>query len=149
MKRITRRSRGYQFSLLEIILTIAILSLISGFFAINSRGLLRQYSFKQDTQKLSEYCTLAKELAMSYQADVELQIESAGEAYNISLRSDEPALKNIILPATLKHIKRMTFQGVSIPASNIFLFSSTGWVFPRGILKVESQSDLVQMVEFK
>lgn len=149
MKRITRGKRSHQFSLLEILLTMAILSLISGYFAINSRGLLSQYSFKQETQKLSEYCMLAKELALSYEADVELKIESADEGYIISLKSDEPALKNIILPTTLKHIKRMTFQGVSIPASNIFLFSSTGWVFPRGTLRVESQTDLVRMLEFK
>jgi hypothetical protein len=123
MKRIKK-----PFTLLELLISLTILSLIGGMFAVKGKSLMDNYAFKQEVGKVRDILQLAREYACCYQADVQVIFSKTYKDVLVEIISDEPLLK-----AEKFFKKKYKFKKIlSIDAGcDSIIFSGSGWVFPK------------------
>jgi type II secretory pathway pseudopilin PulG len=136
IKKIKKQSM----TLLEVMLVIGMLAMLGSFLAFKAKDLLDIYGFRQEVSLLKGRCELARQYALSYQADVEVHFSISQGRMRCELRSDEPYLHAHPLfckPCVLKKIQKITQADTGERAASL-LFSGTGWMFPITNLKVYS-----------
>ena len=80
------------FSLLEMVVVLAILAFIGSLVGVKGKDLIEHYTFSSAIDKVSSRCKLAQSLAENYQTDVQVQIIRTRNGVDIALQSDEPPL---------------------------------------------------------
>jgi hypothetical protein len=128
MKRIKK-----PFTLLELLISLTILSLVGSLFAVKGKKLLDDYGFQQDVTKMQDILRLAKEYACCHQTDVEVVFFKSQNKYFIELKTDEPLFKQN--PFFLKKYKFSKITSIDVEGSSI-MFLGSGWVVPRGELLI-------------
>ena len=130
-----RKKRANNFTLLEVVIAIAILAMVGGALCWRVDRLLKYRRFQTDAGRLEHLLSYARIMAINTNADWRLEIEEKeGEclAHFICLEDPEKS-------AFAKQIS--PFKGGNIffnrkPVEKIAIdFSSTGHVAPRGILQ--------------
>lgn len=127
-------------TLLEIMLVIGMLAMLGSFLAFKAKDLLDIYGFRQEVSLLKGRFELARQYALSYQADVEVHLSIDQGRMRCELRSDEPYLHAHPLfykPCVFKKVQKITKADTEERADSL-LFSGTGWMFPVTNLKVHS-----------
>lgn len=116
------------FTLLEIILALAIMASLGGYFAIASARLITSHRFRHDCDHLSNIAALARHASIAYGADIALHIEQGVEGLTLWAESDEPmtAQENIIRrPTHLRHIERAVIKGAPLSHHTIHYRSTS------------------------
>lgn len=139
MKRIKK-----PFTFLELLICLAVLSLIGSLFAVKGKKLFDQYAFKQEVSKVRDILQLAKEYAFCYQSDVLVVLSKNKKHFFIEIKTDEPLLKKEGF--FKKKYKLSKVSSIDFKESAL-LFSGSGWVFPKGdlVIKGNEQTVIIQL----
>ena len=135
------------FTLIELVICIAILAMVGSLFAFRGKDLMRHYGFSASVSKVASKVRLARVLASNYRADVRCHVASENQKFFLILESDEPQLKK--LPqlrgkCALSEIDGLEVDGKAASEVEI-LFSGSGGVFPECQLRLKcgkKQKDL-------
>lgn len=89
------------FTLLEIVICMAILSLASVAIGWQAKGLLAVHHFQKDLSYLLTDLKCAQLVALSNRVDIELRLQKVGNTYCYQLHTEEP------LPAFVKRVVKL------------------------------------------
>lgn len=150
-KRWTKKSKR-AFTLLEIIVCISLLSLIGGLFATKAKDLFSTYHYRTQKTRFVNALMLARHLSIAYSADIEAIISKEKSGYSLFLKTDEPALYHhcmLFQKMNYSHIEKielLTDQKKEDLHMKV-LFSSSGWLFPSGSLKLSSKEQASETLD--
>ena len=136
-KRLKTTRSKRSFTLIEIIVCISLLSLLGGLFAFKAKDLFATYQYKTEKTRLINALHLARHLSICYGADVSAHLEKHKHGYTLVFKTEEPAL--LSHEALLKEYFFTKIQKIAFlkeKKSQEILFSSSGWVFPSGLIEV-------------
>lgn len=134
------------FTLLEVLLVLAILGIVGGFIAINVKDSLYEQRFRNEVELVVDKLRLAQELMLIFEGDVHFKIASAKDnksfEYGLAFDHDMPSQwsKQLQKISNLTSIHNVNFpvdpndktEGLDIK------FFSNGAVMSRGILRLSS-----------
>jgi prepilin-type N-terminal cleavage/methylation domain-containing protein len=139
MMRMMRRRRP--FTLIEVMIVMAILVLIGGLFGVRGKHLVDYYAFSSSIDKIASRCRLARNLAVNYQTDVAVHVVKRNKEITVTLVSDEPPLKKLpqfISSLHTEGVSAMLFEDKELEEFEV-LFSGSGGIFPEGTLTLSSK----------
>ncbi len=119
------------FTLLELIVCIAILSLVASLLAFPIKGMVQEHRFYQKVKEVRLLISQVHALALTYQSDMELCIYKEKGCLYCEGRTDEPL--KIFKPLKLEGIARIHFNSQEIKESFRIYMSASGHVDPTGI----------------
>jgi hypothetical protein len=121
------------FTLLEIILTITLLSICFSFIGIKINTVLYSYKFKDNIKKIDAYFEFCKKMAETNQADIYLKLSQNDKKTYLKIGTDE---KMGFFEKTKKLDDVFNDFIFAFNKKNIdnveIIFSSNGEVFPKG-----------------
>ncbi len=127
------------FTLIEIMVCIALLALIGGLLTYKGKSLINRSQEITEISNLKKTIDLAKTLSLSYHTDVELDLIETTSGIHLEMKSDEEAVKKtleLFNHKTFSHLKKLETNQEE-PSNQIHLvFSSTGWTFPDQEIKI-------------
>lgn len=124
------KKKGRQsFTLLEIIISIAILSVAAVVISWEMKGVLSANHFQKNIDWLVTDLKKAQILALSDRVDIELKIKKIGDTYSYQLHSDDPIPFFEKKPMKLKGIESI-FQKDKSLSSYVFTIYSSGRITP-------------------
>jgi Tfp pilus assembly protein FimT len=120
------KQRQRAFTLLELFVCFAILTLISTFFISKSKSFLDEHKFQSSSKKIQREILLTKNLAITYNIDIEFLLEQKNGKIYLTRKTN-------FLPNT---IRSLFFENIYI--SNVMIgkedeikeikFYSSGWI---------------------
>jgi hypothetical protein len=120
------------FTLLEIMICLALLALLASTLLIKAKPMIEQYQFEAAAKKLVRELNLSRHLAVTCRADIELTIKKKGNKL-ILVRFKEELVTfdshfnhNIIID----HIPSFYIEDKEVGECTFF-FTETGWIFPE------------------
>lgn len=125
------------FTLIEILISLTLLTLIGGVFAVKGKKLFDHYLFNQEIKKFKNEIGLASDFASCYRVDVEMRTRSSNNLMEIDFHVDDPYLQKEDF--FLKKRKYKTF--LECLCEKEIVFSSSGWVIPDRDIIVKSRSN--------
>lgn len=133
------------FSLLEIVICIALLACISGFLGIQIKQTIDHQRFESSAAQLLSDLRRVQSLALSYQGEFNLTILKEGESYTYAFFSDEPREAVKRLPrGTLTGVTSLSLDEKQKEKFSIDIFA-TGRLDPPKKLKLESKDQAVSL----
>lgn len=141
------------FTLLELMLVIAVLSIVAGFGAINIRLAIIQQGFFSDVGLVVDQLRLAQNLMLMFNADSYVKFEGGKEGMKMWVETDAIVSKNWQRelnrePRMLTSIHSIHFPEVE-DGQVIIRFLSGGSVMSRGMLQLsaeEKRGNLVRVI---
>ena len=139
--KLQRRS----FTLIEIVLCIALLSLVGGLLTYKGKDLISKSQTNSEISKLKKTLDLTQSLALSYHADIEVKLTlEDGANLKVQITSDEEAVQEVLKPykdMNFTHIDSIFFEGEDGQKNSAInlLFCSTGWSIPNKSLVVNNK----------
>ncbi|MBI2742318.1 MAG: prepilin-type N-terminal cleavage/methylation domain-containing protein [Chlamydiales bacterium] len=128
------------FSLLEVILCIAILAIISGFLGVEIKDTINYQRFESSVAGFVSDLRRVQALALSYQGEFNLTLVKHENGYAYAFFSDEPKEMVRKLPkGTLHGVKSMHLDNRLQEKVSITIFA-TGRVEPSKKLKIGTDS---------
>ena len=139
--------RRRAFTLVELLIVIAILSLTAGVIGVNIRGFLLQQRVLDEMGQVQSQLKIAQELMMMANLDSEVQIQKTGEGFLVEIlpkssttQMVKPLLKQ---PSkSLSALDQISFENAaddSLAVDRISLkFFSKGFVMSRGVLTIKA-----------
>lgn len=134
------------YTLLEVIVVIALLSMVGGIMAFKVRGFVAEQRFRDEVTNVVDHMRVAQELMMIMNADVYLWFESFPDRIEVSIRTDQKLAGNwnrILLkdPLKIKYARVIEFHGSDHAVkgkSNVIelRFRSGGSVMSYGVLRL-------------
>ena len=114
-----------RFTLLELLVCIAILGVIASLLGIKGKGMVDHHRFRSSVQEVANKLGLCKTLALSYQADLTFRLFEKEGALYFQIISDEPLIQKKIpkKPIKLPGVDTATPVTLAIPPS--------GWINPQ------------------
>ncbi len=135
LKRIKRRA----FTLLELMVCLAIIGLLGAVVGIKGVELLAHHRFYGSLQTWLFDIQRLQILAMNQGVDVICIIKKNEKGtFHAFLESDSPSFP--LSSYELKEVAKLDFQGKSVTQLQVTFFSS-GRIFPTGILKIEAERE--------
>ena len=132
----SRRKRVKSFTLLEITLCLALLSLTAGFIIWKVKGALQEVRFSNSFENLMVELQKAQFLALSYQSDLQLEFSHRNGRWFYSTSSDEPSLrKETKKDVELEPLTSLKFNDEKREKLLLKIYSS-GRIEPLGVLKL-------------
>lgn len=135
-------------TLIELILVMAILSLVTGLVGINIRKMMQEQNFEREVSQVVEELRLAQDLMLIVGHDAHVVFQKNSSRISMGMALDK------LLPGTwdkelkrkksvLKAIQGISFQEKSLPenGSLVLNFLSDGLVMSQGLLKLSSSSN--------
>lgn len=117
--------RKQAFTLLEVMLCIALISLMASAFAWKGNNLLQHYLLRSSAKTLVREIEAAHLLAMSYQTDIAVVIVKRNGDYFLEWRTDEPPLKKKCRPHKMRGVKNIRIDDYKCAkATPVAAFSS-------------------------
>lgn len=134
-------------TLLELLLVLALLGMVGGFFAINVRAALYEQRFRAEVDRVVDHLRLAQDLMLIFDGDVSLNIiaakDDSGFEYGLVFDHDLPShlSERFQKKQKLTAIHRINFYppdpNDKSPGLNIKFYSG-GAVMSRGILRLST-----------
>ncbi|MBS3905025.1 MAG: type II secretion system protein [Simkania sp.] len=94
-----------RFTLLEVLICLAVVGLLSALFGIQGKDLLEQRRLQGSINLIHSEIEKAKFLSLAYRNDVELVLIQKQKEYYLQMKCDEPAfakMKALSLPGIIK-----------------------------------------------
>lgn len=92
-QRISRAKKGFCFTLLEIVICIALISFMASAFAWKGSNLVQHYLLRSSAKTLVREIEAAHLLALSYQTDISLKLVNNKGEFSLEWETDEPLLQ--------------------------------------------------------
>ncbi|MDX8430864.1 MAG: prepilin-type N-terminal cleavage/methylation domain-containing protein [Candidatus Algichlamydia australiensis] len=89
--------RKYSFTLIEVMICIALMAMMGGFLAIKSGALLSKHRADSELANLKREIRLARNLSRSYQADITLSLTQTREGLQLIRSTDEPGIQKKVI----------------------------------------------------
>lgn len=124
------------FTLLEIIIVIAILAGVSSIIGVQGNSLIGQYRFKMGIEKLfSQMCEMQSH-AMNYQNSIELHLSREGKEWHYRFFTEQPIRgRNKWGNHLLKNTYSLLQNGDEKKENLSFVIDSTGYISPPSLLQ--------------
>ncbi len=125
----------FAFTLLEIVLVMAILAIVGGVVGWQIQGLVSSYRFQSDVEELYSTLKKAQALSLTYQTDIELSLFQERGEWKYRLFTHEPFPKALFesRTKTLHGVRQVKFNNRSLHQSTTWTLFSRGSIDPRGI----------------
>jgi hypothetical protein len=133
--------RKSNFTLLEIVLCVAILGTAAVTISWQMRGLLHTHHFNANVDRILTDLQKCQLIALSDQVDIEMRIKREGGAFQYTLHCDDPIPSFIKKPMKLKGIEKMK-TGKKEVTSHTFFISSKGNVTPSTELAIFQDKEI-------
>ncbi len=132
-----KRNKRKSFTLLEIMVCLALISLLAGLVGMKGVDLLAHHRFYRGLQSWLFDVHQVQILAMNQGADVTCTIKKNQEGtYQAIFESDSPSFHSTT--HDLKEVSELFLENKPVKEVKVTFFSS-GRTFPTGILKIEPQ----------
>ena len=119
------------FTLLEVIIVIALLGVIATFGTGAASDLLKQHSFQKETEQLKLLLQKLQMEALALESDMELQIEKK-DHWKAVFKSSEKIVRSETVD--LKHIQTVFLNNKAVDRLTITIFS-TGRILPENLIE--------------
>ncbi|MBN2480064.1 MAG: type II secretion system protein [Parachlamydiales bacterium] len=145
MKNITIKRN---FTLLEIVLTIVIISLFSSLIFLKMNTALEGHKIKSDIKKIDSYFVMCKKMAYTHQADIYLTAINEKKGMTLEIGTDE----NMGLFENQKKIKEL-LKNINFKFNNKIvdkveiIFSSTGSILPKPNFQFFDKNSKIQTAQ--
>jgi len=123
------------FTLLEIIIVIAILSLVASVVGWQISSCVNRYAFHKEVEEVYNAIKHSQMLSLTYRTDISVHFLKEDDVLYYQLQTDEP-FSEILLDRgkkKLKKIGRFTFNNKSFKQFDFTIYSQ-GNIEPRGVL---------------
>lgn len=140
------RRRSY-FTLIEIVMIIALLAIISGTVAINIRNLVGQQSFQNEVTLVVDTFNRAQQLMLIYNQNVRVKFTTSSQGLKMGIETDcqlDPVWEKWITRHSLllKEIHTLAFQDLNSAENDeqakIIRFYPKGGAISRGIMALST-----------
>ncbi len=112
------------FTLLEIVICIAILGMAAVGIGWQMKGMLAIHNFDKNISNLFADLRKAQLVALSDRVDIDLNITKDGDVYKYSFHSDDPLLCFIAKPTKLTGIKEIKSEKKKLENLHLHLYPS-------------------------
>ncbi|NGX39795.1 MAG: hypothetical protein KR126chlam1_01128 [Chlamydiae bacterium] len=129
-KQRTRRP----FTLLEIALCIAILSMVASVLGLQIRNMVTAHYFQKSVDSLLTDLRKLQIIALSDRSDLTLKINCQDGKYSYEVMSDDPIPCLLPKKGSLQGVKKISFSKKRIRSSLELKIFSSGRVEPKGVL---------------
>jgi hypothetical protein len=125
-----RSCKRHNFSLLEILVALAVLVMTSTFVGVKGFDLIHSYRFESSLERIKKEVALTHQVAMSYQIDIDFTLRQTSKGIECIRTTDErlrhlvPFFKEKIL---FKGLKLSDIENSPLTIN----FYGSGWVEPR------------------
>ncbi|CCB87513.1 prepilin-type N-terminal cleavage/methylation domain-containing protein [Parachlamydia acanthamoebae] len=142
------------FTLVEMLIVLAILSIVTVAIGININNALEEQRFRTEVETVVNELRFAQDLMLVLQADVTVKFSQGDDGINFTLETESQATKNWMNEILRVQPKLKTIRGVSfrdeldLPVTEGAIsihFLSKGSVMSRGILRLSNSSDAVNV----
>lgn len=145
MKRRIKSKRA--FTLIEIMIVIACIALIAGFFTINIRLAVLEQNFESETSELLSQIKLAEELNTLFGIDIEMKFyEEEGKTKSKMVPTGvvTQSFEELLRQGDRSYDFKLSWEGTQFKNASTFSlnFYDRGYHFPLGVLKVEGAKTL-------
>jgi prepilin-type N-terminal cleavage/methylation domain-containing protein len=145
-------SKKKAFTLLELALCLVILALAAGFIGNKAIGFIGHYRFEKDVKQFKMDMEQLQVLALSYQADISLNIFQKDGALVYQAHTNEPGIKLSTIGGKniLDTIGYTRFNKKPIQNPWSLRIFSNGKIEPRGVLEVrpKEHDERARIVDF-
>jgi len=137
------------FSLIEVIITIVIISMISTIVSISINKSLKYYRFKTNIKKIESYFEFAKKISYMQQTDVFFYLENKDKdiLLTIGTSKDGGFFKN--QKSIKDRIKNAHFLLKNQKSNSVEItFSSSGAIFPKEEIKICDKNSQERTIKY-
>ena len=117
-----RRKRRARFSLLELLVCIALLSVIAAIVGFKGKSLMDHHRFGSSVQEVKNKLSLCKSLAMTYQTDCQFCLFAREGKVYYQITPDDPLLQQRLKTGPV------FLAAVDSCLPKTVVFSSSGWL---------------------
>ncbi len=144
------RSRHRPFTLLEILIALAILGIAATVVGWQIGKSVRIYRFQHEVEELHLAMKRAQVLALTHQTDLRLHIDKQGDKFVYYVETDEPFPDNLIDQRyhTIKEIEKIHLQDKPVEHLDL-TFYSQGNIEPRSTLELFSRDSSSRWLDFQ
>jgi hypothetical protein len=137
------------FTLLEILLALAIASLIASVIGVQASRLLEHYFFSHEIDTFTTTLKEAQWLSTTFKTDIRIHLFQERDVFYYAVETDEPFTKIPLDRGKKKlgQLKKILHNKKSEKVFTLTLFS--GRLEPRGILVFLSKNKLHQFLDFQ
>ncbi len=145
-----RKQNPYRFTLLEMLIVMALIAMTAGLIGFKVADLLEQQRFRAGVDQVVDKLASAQNLMLIFQTDVTVQFESSANGEQLCLIDCDYPLphqlaKLLNQDQVLKGIKRVSFKDKETNGEiNSLKFSSLRSQLPEGVLLLSGYNDLRQ-----
>lgn len=112
------------FTLLEMVISIAVLSLAAAAIGWEMKDVLTTHHFRSNIDRLLLDLKKAQIVALANRADIELRLQKIGKDYSYQFYSDEPLPAFLKKPMKLKGIDKMQKEDKPVEDHTLIIYSS-------------------------
>jgi type II secretory pathway pseudopilin PulG len=138
----TIRSRR-PFTLLELFISISILSLVGGLLLFPIKSVIKEHQFQESSKKVRLLFRELQAFALNYQSDMELELYKKGDIFYCSPMTDEPLA--FLKPVVLDGVSQITFNGKALKKPLRFKVFASGRILPEGELLFSQEKSFVKI----
>ncbi len=137
------KSRKKSFTLLEVLIAISLVLLASGAMGWKVHAMIDKKRFSSNVERLRDRLLTCRRLALNTQSDWQGEIRRVGNRCTYEAASAE--MVESIVTSNFQGIT-IFFEGEKRELLSLY-FTSTGEIFPKGLLRIQTKEDL--FVEWK
>jgi|GEM_PF-2260082 len=138
--KIVRKS---SFTLLEIMICLAILSIVGGILVFPLSGMLAHHRFHQGVKQFVIHLREMQALALNYQSDMGMIIYKEGDRFLCKGFTDEPI--KLFRPFELQNITALTLDKKKTPTPFKLNIYASGRISPEKVLSFIREEDAIEL----
>ncbi|WP_213156918.1 type II secretion system protein [Parachlamydia sp. AcF125] len=142
------------FTLVEVLIVLAILSIVTVAIGININKALEEQRFRTEVETIVNELRIAQDLMLILQADVTVKFLQGNDGITFTLETESQATRNwmneiLRVKPVFKTIRGISFKDeLDLPVTEGAIslhFLSKGTIMSRGILRLSNSSDAVNV----
>lgn len=138
------KQEGKFFTLLEIVICVAILSLAAVAIGWEMKGVLSAHHFRKNVEQLLLDLKKTQLIALSNRVDLEIRLKKIGKDFCYQIHSDEPLPCLIKKPMKLKGIGSLQRDKKEIQA-HTFTICSSGRIVSKGVISFHKNEQTMKL----
>lgn len=136
------------FTLIEIILCLALLTLVGGLVTYQAKDLIVRTQKNAELSQLQKILSLVKSLASSYHLDIDITFFYEKQILKVSFSSDEEVVKNILKPyetLTFSYIDCIYLGEKKLFENEVIHYTmlSNGFIYPNQELIINDKKIII------